>query len=485
MSKYDTKKPETKEELIKMLTDAAKKEVSTRAVLQGKSAKPTVSGTAKLLNIHRDTLYSWLKEFNVDFDEVFEQLPSISLSESVGASDKPAYLIGEALVGEGNEVAHVDVLVGDKDGPVGTAFANGLSHLSMGHTPLLAVIRPNLPPKPHTLVVPKVTVKNLEDASKIFGPAQAAVAKAVADAVEEGLFPKEHVDDWVIVCSVFIHPQAGDYRKIYHYNYGATKLALKRALQRYPSLEKILYDKDRAKHPIMGFKVPRLWRPPYVQISLDIPDLERNKKIIVQIPKSDRIILEAGTPLIKRYGTKVISDLREITKDVFVIADLKTLDVGKVEVDLAYEETADAVIAAGLAPVETLDSFIHEAKRLGIYAVVDMLNVEDPVKKLKSIKEFPDIVILHRGIDQETGRTLGLDLIQELRQTFKDKRFLIAIAGGIVPETAKEALEKGADIIVVGRYVTQSKDVERAVRDFLELTPQMREDIDLFRVHEE
>lgn len=406
-------------------------------------------------------------------------------AETVDVSKKAAYLIGEALIGEGNEVAHIDVLVGDKEGPVGTAFATGLSNLSAGHTPLLAVIRPNLPPKPHTLIVPKVTVKNLEDTSKIFGPAQAAVAKAVADAVEEGIFPKDKVDDWVIVCSVFVHPQASDYRRIYHYNYGATKLALKRALNKYPSLEKIFYDKDRAKHPIMGFKVPRLWRPPYVQISLDIPDLERTKKIIAQIPKSDRIILEAGTPLIKRYGTKVISDLREITKDVFVIADLKTLDVGKVEADLAFEETADAVIASGLAPAETLDAFIHEAKRVGIYGVVDMLNVEDPIAKLKSIKEFPGVVILHRGIDQETGRTLGLNLIQEMRQTFSDKKFLIAVAGGIVPETAKEALEKGADIIVVGRYVTQSKDVERAVRDFLELTPQMREDIDLFRVHEE
>jgi bifunctional enzyme Fae/Hps len=95
------------------------------------------------------------------------------------------------------------------------------------------------------------------------------------------------------------------------------------------------------------------------------------------------------------------------------------------------------------------------------------------------------MVILHRGIDQETGRTLGLDLIQKLRQTFPKKRFLIGVAGGIVPETAKEALEKGADVIIVGRYVTQAKDVERAVRDFLRVSPTMREDIDLFRVHVE
>ena len=485
MSEINIRKPATKEELIKILTDAAKKEVEARGLLKRKPTKPTISGTAKFLNVHRDTLYTWLKEFNVDFREIADAIPTPYIAETVDTCGKPAYMIGEALVGEGNEVAHIDLLIGDKNGPVGEAFASGMSNLSVGHTPLLAVIRPNLPPKPHTLLVPKVTIKNTEDIGKIFGPAQAAVAKAVADAVEEGIIPKEKADEWVIIASVFVHPQATDFRKIYHYNYSATKLALKRALAKYPTLEKIFYDKDRAKHPIMGFKVPRLWRPPYLQISLDVPELERTKKIISQLPGSDRIILEVGTPLIKRYGTRIINDLRQVAKDIFFVADLKTLDVGKVEVDLAYEETADAVVAAGLAPAETLDSFINEAKRLAIYAAVDMLNVEDPIKKLKSIKEFPDIVILHRGIDQETGRSLGLELIQQIRQTFSDKRFLIAVAGGIVPETAKEALSKGANIIIVGRYVTQSKDIERAVRDFLESTPEMREDIDLFRVHVE
>ena len=485
MSERDIKKPETREEFTEVLLETAKKEAKARSLLKGRPTKPTISGTAKLMKIHRDTLYAWLREFDVDFKEIADIISTAQGMETVGAHNKHAYFIGEALVGEGNEVAHIDLLVGDKEGRVGEAFAAGLSNLSMGHTPLLAVIRPNLPPKPHTLLVPKVTVKNFEDTNKIFGPAQTAVAKAVADAVEEGIFPKDKVDDWVIVCSVFVHPKAKDYRKIYHYNYGATKLALKRALANYPPLEKVLYDKDRAKHPIMGFKVPRLWRPPYLQISLDIPDLRRNKKIVASLPRSDRIILELGTPLIKRYGTKVISELREVAKNIFFVADLKTLDVGKVEVDLAYEETADAVVAAGLAPIETLNAFIHEAKRLGIYAVVDMLNMEDPVKKLRMLKEFPDIIVLHRGIDQETGRTLGLELIQELRQTFKDRRFLIAVAGGIVPEAAKEALEKGADILVVGRYVTQSKDVERAVRELLKLTPEMRKDIDLFRVHVE
>ncbi len=479
MSGADVKKPETREEFIKILTEAAKKEVGSK----GKPTKPTVVGTAKEIDIHRDTLYSWLKEFNVDFKEIVDRMPTIT--DDAEEDSGPTYLIGESLLGEGNEVAHIDLMIGDKNGPIGQAFANGMTQLSAGHTPVLAVIRPNLPPKPHTLIVPKVTIKNMEDTGKIFGPAQAAVAKAIADSAEEGVIPANKLDSWVIICSVFIHPKATDFRKIYQYNYGATKMALKRALKKYPTLEKIIYEKDRAKHPIMGFKVPRLWRPPYLQIALDAPSMEGAKKVIQALPGSDRIILEVGTPFIKRYGTRGINELRLIAKDKFMIADLKTLDVGKVEVDIAYEDTADAVVAAGLAPPETLDATVSEARRLGIYAVIDMLNVEDVLGKLKSIKEFPDIVILHRGIDQESGRSCGLERIKMIRQAFPGKKFLIAVAGGIVPETAKEALELGADILIVGRYVTQSKDIERSVRDFLELTPSMREDVDLYRVHTE
>jgi bifunctional enzyme Fae/Hps len=478
MSGSEVKKPETRNELIKILTEAAKKEVNSK----GKPTKPTVVGTAKEMDVHRDTIYSWLKEFNVDFKEIIDHMSAIT---ETAEKTEPAFFIGESLVGEGNEVAHIDLMIGDKNGPIGQAFANGITNLSAGHTPLLAVIRPNLPPKPHTLIVPKVTVKNMEDTGKIFGPAQAAVAKAIADSAEEGIIPSEKLDVWVIVCSVFIHPQATDYRKIYQYNYGATKMALQRALKNYPSLEKIIYDKDRAKHPIMGFKVPRLWRPPYLQIALDAPSLENAKKVIEALPGSDRIILEVGTPLIKRYGTRVIGELRQVAKDKFIIADLKTLDVGKVEADIAYEDTADAVVAAGLAPAETLDATVSESRRLGIYAVIDMLNVDDVLTKLKSLKDLPDIVILHRGIDQESGRTCGLERIQMIRKAFPNKKLLIAVAGGIVPETAKEALEQGADILIVGRYVTQSKDIERSIHDFLELTPSMREDIDLYRVHTE
>ena len=482
MSGIDGKKPETKDEFIKLLATAKREETKIRKSQGNRSTKPTIKGTSEIMGIHRDTLYQWLREFDVDFVDVDEME---LLVEETTKRKEATYLIGEALMGEGTEIAHVDLLIGDKSGPIGAAFANGLSNLSAGHTPLLAVIRPNLPPKPHTLLVPKVTVKNMEDTGKIFGPAQSAVAKAVADAVEEGIIPKDKVDEWVIICSVFIHPQAMDYRSIYHYNYGATKLALSRALENYPSLDKLMYDKDRAKHPIMGFNVPRLWRPPYLQIALDNPNLEGVKKVISELPESDRIILEVGTPLLKKYGVNVIRDLRKIAKDMFIVADLKTLDVGKVEVDMAFEETADAVVVAGLATAETIDKFIQEAKRLGIYAVMDLMNVDDPIAKLKSLQRLPDVAILHRAIDAEKTDKARWEIIKEMRQTFKNQKFLVAVAGGITPETAPEALANGADIIIVGRYITQSKDVERATREFLKCTREMSEDIDLFRVHVE
>jgi 5,6,7,8-tetrahydromethanopterin hydro-lyase len=161
--------------------------------------------------------------------------------------------IGEALTGEGNEVAHIDLLIGDKEGPVGVAFANALARQSEGHTNLLAVLTPNLVAKPATVMVTKVTIKGMKQAVQMFGPAQAAVAKAVADSVSEGVISKKQAEDWVCVCGVFIHPQAADDKKIYDYNYQATKDAIRSAMTGKPSIDEILAGKDKAAHPFRGF----------------------------------------------------------------------------------------------------------------------------------------------------------------------------------------------------------------------------------------
>lgn len=161
---------------------------------------------------------------------------------------------GEALIGEGNEIAHIDLIIGDKDGPAGIGFAFGLAHQTYGHTKLFAVLTPNLLAKPVTLIVPKVTIKNMFQAELIFGPAQYAVAKAVVDSVAEGIIPKDIVDDIVIICGVFIHPAAKDKDKVYRYNYEATKLAIKRAMTGEPKIDEILEKKDRVEHPFYKLK---------------------------------------------------------------------------------------------------------------------------------------------------------------------------------------------------------------------------------------
>lgn len=162
--------------------------------------------------------------------------------------------IGEALCGEGNEVAHIDLLIGSKTGPVGTAFASALATQSKGHTNLLAVLEPNLAVKPATVMITKFTMENINQAVQMFGPAQAAVAKAVADAVAEGTIPEDQTEELVIVCGVFIHKAAEDNKKIYDYNYEATKLSIERAMKSEPSASEMIAKKDNAAHPFKGFE---------------------------------------------------------------------------------------------------------------------------------------------------------------------------------------------------------------------------------------
>ncbi|MBU7032095.1 MAG: bifunctional 5,6,7,8-tetrahydromethanopterin hydro-lyase/3-hexulose-6-phosphate synthase, partial [Theionarchaea archaeon] len=376
--------------------------------------------------------------------------------------------------GDGLEIAHIDLIIGEKDSPVGHAFATSMAQPSYGHTPMLGVIRPNLPAKPATLIVPKVTVRNFKDAGKIFGPAQAGVAKAVADAVEEGILPAEYCNDWVVIVSVFVHKDAQDYRKIYQYNYGATKLALKRALENYPSLDKVMKEKDRATHPIMGFRVYRLWNPPYLQVALDLTSEEQVKQIIEKLPVRERLLLEAGTPLIKNCGIDIVEKIRKMREESFIIADLKTLDVGRLEVKMAADATADAVCISGLGPNESIEKSIQEAQRQGIYSIVDFMNVADVEKKLKSLHYKPDIALLHRNVDVETAaRERGEEPETKWGNisTIKKMVKLVSVAGGITPKSCSEALEKNADIIVVGRYIIRSQDPYHAARDFLEKMP--------------
>src|SRR4029450_6298312 len=159
------------------------------------------------------------------------------------------FFIGESLVGEGNEVAHIDLIIGSKNGPAGQAFVNALAKHQGGFTARLAVVTPSPPANPHTLLFNKVTIKGAKQAVQMFGPAQAAVARAVVDSVTSGVIPKDKADDLCVLVGVFIHWDASDDNKIYDYNYQATKESIARALGKKPTVDEVVSGSKSAKHP--------------------------------------------------------------------------------------------------------------------------------------------------------------------------------------------------------------------------------------------
>ena len=158
-------------------------------------------------------------------------------------------LVGESLIGDGNEVAHIDLLIGPRGGAAETAFANCVTNNKDGFSSLLAVVAPNLMAKPSTVMFNKVTIKNSKQAVQMFGPAQRGVAMAVADCVEDGTIPAEEADNVFICVGVFIHWLAADDAKIQDYNYAATKEALQRAIRREPKARDVIAQKGSAEHP--------------------------------------------------------------------------------------------------------------------------------------------------------------------------------------------------------------------------------------------
>ncbi len=163
-------------------------------------------------------------------------------------------LVGEALCGGGNEIAHIDLIMGPRGSAAETAFANTLTNNKDGFTSLLAVVAPNLLCKPNTVMFNKVTIKNGKQATQMFGPAQRGVAMAVADCVEDGTIPADEADDIFICVGVFIHWLAEDDAKIQDYNYEATKLAIKRAVAGEPKAADVVAQKGTVEHPFAAHK---------------------------------------------------------------------------------------------------------------------------------------------------------------------------------------------------------------------------------------
>ncbi len=157
--------------------------------------------------------------------------------------------VGEALAGTGAEVAHIDLMIGSKKGPLAEAFAKSKVTPTPGHEPLLAILEPNLAVKPDTLIIPTVTVTNMRQASMVYGPAQTAVAKAVVDSISDGTLPKEAAEDLILIANVFVHPTAVDRQRVYINNYKAMRHAIRKTVEGRPDMDELVQNKDRSKHP--------------------------------------------------------------------------------------------------------------------------------------------------------------------------------------------------------------------------------------------
>jgi len=169
--------------------------------------------------------------------------------ETTGMAKINKMMIGESLKGDGNEVAHIDLIIGPRGSAAETAFANSLTNNKDGFTSLLAVVAPNLMCKPATVMFNKVTIKNGKQATQMFGPAQRGVAMAVTECVEDGTIPLDEADDLFICVGVFIHWLADDDAKIQDYNYEATKEAIKNAVAGTPSAGEVVEQARRVHHP--------------------------------------------------------------------------------------------------------------------------------------------------------------------------------------------------------------------------------------------
>lgn len=236
--------------------------VGTKAAL--KMMKVKVGPVRKPLSVGGELTYEAREELRIELEKLGKIKPKPitfeigekPIEERFRAIDITPKIIrdfnlrvSEALAGQGSEVAHIDLLIGKKDGSVAEAFAKAKATPTPGHEPLVAILEPNLTVKPVTLIVPTVTIRSMRQASMVYGPAQTAVAKAVVDSVADGIIPKEAAEELIIIANVFVHPTAVDRQRVYINNYKAMRHAIRRAIEGRPTVDELIENKDRSKHP--------------------------------------------------------------------------------------------------------------------------------------------------------------------------------------------------------------------------------------------
>ncbi len=215
----------------------------------------------------------------------------------------------------------------------------------------------------------------------------------------------------------------------------------------------------------------------YLQIALN-STLDDAYNIIRQLPQSNRILIEAGTPLIKKYGINVIRELSNIWLNNFfsaqpsryIVADLKTMDRGETEVQLASNAGASAVIGLGQSPIETINAFIASCKKYQLDSMLDLMNVEQPIKIIRKLKKLPDVVLLHRGVDEETfNKDKPIPYLQ-INKILATSDVLISVAGGDTIREVQRAIFNGANIVVVWKeFYHSTNETGKLAEEFLKV----------------
>ena len=210
----------------------------------------------------------------------------------------------------------------------------------------------------------------------------------------------------------------------------------------------------------------------YLQIAFNY-DIGLVQQILPYIQPSQRIIIEAGTPFIKREGVDGIRAIHRYWSG-HIVADLKTLDGAYAEVRMAQQAGATAATTLGNAPIETLDIFVGTCTELKVDSMIDMLGVEDPLRVILHLKKPPDVIILHRGRDEEgtRGKVIQYRHVNRLRSKYDA---LISAAGGVDLKEARSAIFNGANIVVVNLVkpgdpwegISTDSDVPEIARHFL------------------
>jgi 3-hexulose-6-phosphate synthase/6-phospho-3-hexuloisomerase len=202
---------------------------------------------------------------------------------------------------------------------------------------------------------------------------------------------------------------------------------------------------------------------PVLQVALDLMHLKRAVEIARESLEGGADWIEAGTPLIKSEGAECLRALKKEFPGRTLVADMKTMDVGAFEVEIAAKAGADVITVLGLSDDGTVSESVLAARKYGAAVMVDMINVPDKVARAKRVEELgASYVCLHVGIDEQMkGEGSPLEIVSKVSKAIS---IPLAVAGGITAETAPKMIEQGASIIIVGGGIIKTGDVRSAAR---------------------